>query len=226
MYWLFQDRIIKLVDDDWWEVQAQLISYSCAMLEYCDKNKNSAETEKLMELLFATLNKPGVASLKTVALSSMAPQLKKHVSLCPLYCDLLLALTDEERRHLLNQSADNDEQLQLGASTVFKITSIPQSWYSFGIMQAMTKKIQEDNLQALDVPHFDIFDACLSAAGKSDEDLQSWQTLFKELQSYIFGSLSNEEMCESASEVIVKFFKLLQADALKVQVLYWILIFL
>lgn len=112
----------------------------------------------------------------------------------------------------------------MGSSCSFKIISWPSVWFSLGITQALKEKIYELKLQHLELPHYDILGACVPTTMTNDEEQQSWLDLFKELQNLLYVGLCDEDFCSFAAEVLLKFFTLLQAEALKVIVLCTIII--
>lgn len=57
------------------------------------------------------------------ALSCLAGRLKKHIQLCSLYCNLLLMLSEDERRQFFDQAPDDVYSIQ-----VCQMTSILIYW--------------------------------------------------------------------------------------------------
>lgn len=156
--------------------------------------------------------------LKTIALSCLAPRLKNHPSLCKLYTSLLLGLPDNERVVLLEQPASRIDVIQVGSYCQHEINSIPFNWDSLGIARELAQHIQSNNLETMDMHHFDILNACVATADsnhEADESVQEWTTVFELLQNHLFAGLCDGDLCKVSCQVILKFFKMLRANAIR-----------
>ena len=85
----------------------------------------------------------------------------------------------------------------------------------------MTNYIKSNELDNYEIQHYDIMNACVSTVANlalvaaNDKKYQEWLQVFHDNQNYLFVGLCDEELCEMASQLLVKFFKLLKEDALK-----------
>jgi hypothetical protein len=207
-----------MVQDDWWEVQAQLIVVACKLLGYMDQNDESQPSAQVYDLLRSILqSREHNTNLKKIALSYIAPLLATHDSLVDTFVGILLEIPEYDRLALLEQPSDSVNQVQVGSSLAYQIVSIPYNWDSLAVAKSLTNIIKEHNLSLYELQHYDIMNTCVSTVGElSDrEDMIPWETVFVENQNLLFAGLSDEENCEVAADLILKFYVLLQADALK-----------
>lgn len=142
-----------MVEDDWWEIQAQLIVVCSKLLMYTEvSNAESHPSMQICRLLLNVLNSGDHnTNLKAIALSYIAPILKTHVILTDTYVNLLLSLPEEDRVTLLEQPSSSVQVLQIGSSLPYHIVSIPFTWDSLSIAQTLMKQIKEEKIEHYEI---------------------------------------------------------------------------
>jgi hypothetical protein len=213
------NRLIELTNDDWWDIHAQIVVICSQLLYHVEaSDERSAE---IYNLIHTCLLKQKNPNMQTIVLSYTAPHLKLHPSLIDMYTITLLNLPEDERVSLLEQPSDAIDILQLGSSCSYNIVSIPFTWYSIGIVKSLTNYIVSKELDNYEIQHYDILNACVSTVGnlcgelENAQEYQEWLQIFKKNQNHLYVGLCDEDLCEMAAQLLVKFYKLLKDDALK-----------
>ena len=227
---LWTPSIEPLIHDSWWEVTAQLVVLGSKCLTeltklyMIDSIKNYEEA--IVQLLVSLLQKEMNSILKHIVLSYLSPHLKKYsTQFSDLFLDVLFSLSEEERVSLLEQPSNHVELLQIGNSQhKFPILSIPFSWDSLTVGKQLASRVV--HLDHLEIEHYDVLNACVSVAliEVSEEEEEKvfkdtlpseWLLIYEQLQNHFYVGLVDEELCEMASQLLVKFYSILRKEVVK-----------
>ncbi len=77
-------------------------------------------------------------------------------------------------------------------------------WSSSGLAEALDKFVQESQLEFFEAKHIQILFGCLEQ-NIEDNQLQTWLSIYKDLQKYIFISLADRNICQIAASIIKRF---------------------
>merc|ERR1719359_1294088 len=111
-----ESSFLPLVRDSWWEVQAQLLLLTSALLNrIAEANEEWKPSEEIVEELLNTVqqifNAPGTSKIiLQVGLCGLAPCLTTWSSLIPAYVRVLLGQKEPLRRRLLAPQPTEDGQ--------------------------------------------------------------------------------------------------------------------
>jgi hypothetical protein len=212
------ERIKGLSTDDWWEIHAQIIVL-CSQLLHSPEltEENCEDIFSLLRNVIANQKNPNIS---TILLSYIAPHLKAHPSIVDSYTQVLLELPEEERVTLLEQPSDAVDLLQVGSSCTYNIISIPFTWHSIGIAQSLSNYITTQQLDNYEIQHYDIMNACVSTTANltvatNEKEYFQWLQVFEDNKNYLFAGLCDEELCSMASNLLIKFYRLLREDTMK-----------
>ncbi|EFC46503.1 hypothetical protein NAEGRDRAFT_65518 [Naegleria gruberi] len=225
---LWSQSIEPLENDNWWEVTAQLIVLTSKCLTQVKKLYMVDNIQEHEDILIAFLERLLArelsSTLKSIILSYVSSHLKTYSDrLTSVYLDILFSITEEERVALLEQPSNHVELLQVGNSQYkFPIMSIPFEWDSLTVAKVVSDQVV--NLDHLEVEHYDVLNACISIAqldqpedDKTFKDScpSEWLEIYDRLQNHFFVGLVDEELCEMAAQLIVKFFSVLKKEVVK-----------
>lgn len=81
----------------------------------------------------------------------------------------------------------------------------PLDWNSAGLAEALDRQVQREQLERFESRHIEILYGCLER--EIDENrLETWLKIYKDLQKYIFISLTDLSICDIAASIVKKFF--------------------
>ncbi|KAL9649782.1 hypothetical protein ABK040_009596 [Willaertia magna] len=219
-------KIMQMINDNWWEIQAVIIVLCSKILSQIRKlymvELQQTYQKRVLETLLYILNKELNSNTKHVALSYLATHTKYYnEDITNIYLELLLSLNDNERVALLEQQSNEIHILQVGNSQQkFAIRSIPFVWDCLNVATKLTFKIVD--LDHLEIEHYDILNVCVSVVllqQEYDNDFESseseWLNIYEKLQSHFYVGLCDEELCEMASQLLLKFYSVLKREVIK-----------
>jgi len=110
-----------------------------------------------------------------------------------------------------------------GNTDKYRTFGAPNEWNSLFVAQALEKYVISNNLENLEWPHIEIFEACLKQDFK-EEELDQWLVIFSSLKNYFFISLCYRDFSNTSIEILKKFFchSIMQSNILKVNLSYYI----
>lgn len=206
------DRLVKLRDDSWWEVRAQLIIVSAALLQRMTPVTEADAVKSLVELV-VSLMQPSAGPLQLrVAVAYISPLVRTHNALMQPFIAAALALPSAERMKLLDRAAPRDQLPVWGVSGgKYRLPCAAASWPADAVCRALTAHITAASLEHLDVEHYELLLAllrpatgpgiaktvALSAPGAGEA--------FKALQNHLFVGLCDVECCSLAIDVLEAF---------------------
>mmetsp|Transcript_3445 Transcript_3445/g.13121 ORF Transcript_3445/g.13121 Transcript_3445/m.13121 type:complete len:803 (-) Transcript_3445:184-2592(-) len=215
---MVQSLLLPMVEEPWWEVRAQLLVLSSRLL--LQMSQDDPLTSTLYQIINLILSENLTPHVYTIAVSYLAPCLTMHPSLTFLYTQTLLnGLSEQERLALLEQDPDHVETLQLGASSMYEIVSLPFAWDSLLVARSIVQIVEKEDIDQFSMAHYDILEACINVAQLDLQERTSttdeWFAIFEKCKGHLFAGLMDEENCEFASNVLLQFMKVLGEDTLK-----------
>ena len=79
-------------------------------------------------------------------------------------------------------------------------------WSSCGLAEALDAYVHEHHLDYFEAKHIQILYGCLEQ-DLDPSKLDNWIKIYKDLQKYIFISLTDRSICDIAASIIKKFFE-------------------
>ena len=82
----------------------------------------------------------------------------------------------------------------------------PLVWSSCGLAESLDTFVHENQLNRFEAKHIQILYGCLEQELDTNK-LDHWMKIYKDLQKYIFISLTDRNICDIAASIIKKFFE-------------------
>ena len=196
------DRMLDLVHDDWWEVQAQLAVAASTMLRLIgEDHPRAVDVYSLVQALLVP-DAP-VLALK-VGLSAVAPTLASHPALLPHFVDVLLA-AHEVRAALVHSHAD-EHVLHVSSScrSEYRLPPMASQWYGLGVAQTIVAQVKDAGLGNLGAERIELLAAAVSAPF-APEDVDLWRGVFADLKDFILIELCDDKVCALVAQILTKF---------------------
>lgn len=199
-------RLSVLLDDPWWEVQAQLAALAAALLRTGDCGPHA---QKLVDMLTRLLDRRSPA-VQSAALCSAVPLLGSVQALLPPFVASLLALPPTQRSLLL---AQGDAPVALpGAGSHIEMQPL-RSWQPLPVAVELMSSAKAASLDHLDREHAEVIQALVSDT-LEPEDADAWGAWLVEYKDYLYVSLCDEELCEPMAAAMLSLFAFLGDGAL------------
>jgi hypothetical protein len=209
-------RLEPMVEDSWWEVQAQLLQACAALLGRIDAVDGSAPrvysiAESIMTKYFSSTN------IQKIGLTCLAGCIGSHPTLCKAYVRCLMNLPHHFRLNLLGPVEDVEPVNVLGNTAAnYEIDSLPARWDSLKVAAAAVDIIFEGEEMRgnLEKEHVAVIQAAVSSlSGEMDGvSLAAWSDLFTSMKDYFYISLVDEELCEGAVAIFDSFLSFLPSQ--------------
>lgn len=221
-----------LVNDDWWEVKAQLVILAARLLRRCTASAEEDQgedpsvpppTEDQVEALLgivAQCFRPNLSkNVLQVGLSELAPCLSSYRSLIPNFVNILLAHPHPLRRRLLGL---DENRAEVGArrlayvmgtsSRLYEEAPITMTWPAVAVARCFAEHVSETSLNHFETEHMEVLTSCLPEGDfePGTEETQEWLWVYEKLKDYIFVALVDPELHIPACGLIRRFW--LSAD--------------
>lgn len=199
------NRLQDLVEDENWEVRAQLVLCCSYLLDHtAESSDNAARVRYIIAQVLATSASP---NLIKVALSYLAKTLTTHPGVADAYLAALLAAPADLRENLLGPQ-DKVAGVDLLGRVVgnYRIISLPTEWSAQAISSALVRLVRSKSLSNLSAAHLSVFRHCAEAiaheATSSVEVRERWVQLFQDLKDYVYVALCDVELCTEACNTL------------------------
>jgi len=204
-------RLEPMVEDGWWEVQAQLLEACAALLARLTSDDEAAP--RLYTIADTIMSRYTSPNIQKIGLSCLANCLTMHPQLCTSYVQRLLALPHHFRMNLLGPSSDVEPVQILGATASnYIIDSLPASWPGYIVAKTVVDMIFEAKLANLEREHVAVLHAVLAnLPPPTEEEIPAWSALFVSMKDYFYVSLCDEELCEGAVGIFEALLSILPA---------------
>jgi len=87
----------------------------------------------------------------------------------------------------------------------YRTYGAPQEWNALFMTQALQRVVEKENLQSLEWPHIEIFDACTQTEFNA-KDLTEWHVIFQRMKNHFLVALCYRHFSLPAIRVLKKFF--------------------
>ena len=125
------------------------------------------------------------------------------------YLEILLTCPENIRSTTLemNPLPGTEEEIYVSGSNTekYRTYGAPQEWNALFVSQALQKVVEKENLQSLEWPHIEIFDACTQTDIES-RDLEEWHGIFTKMKNHFLVALCYRHFSLPAIRVLKKFF--------------------
>ena len=162
----------------------------------------------LLDLIARIFHKAANINVQKIGLVYLAKVLNFYPDLCARYLEVLLSVEDDVRESVLDIQPENQGEYNIVLSSTsfrYKVAGAPLVWSSVGLAEALDKFVQEQSLEFFEAKHIQILYGCLEQP-IDDAKIDTWLAIYKDLQKYIFISLTDHTICGIAASIIKKFF--------------------
>eukprot|EP00903_Cladosiphon_okamuranus_P019641 g18059.t1 len=214
-------------EDSSWEVQAQMVVASCAVLDVFPGDPDLLGEEKttLLSIISSCLHPAAPSEVRRIGLSAVAPVLSRSMStLPPLFLSVLLSLAPEDREAMLDDkpptSAGPAEARLLVESQngIIRLVPLPLEWDSLVVARALSEEMEgardADISSPVGLAHLQVLAACVSSQCRNDggdgglEEAplgQEWVEVFERLGYHVFDALCHPRGVALALRVLGSF---------------------
>lgn len=205
-------RLEPMVEDSWWEVQAQLLQACAALLSRIGpEDENAARVYAIADTIMTRYTSPNI---QKIGLTCLAGSIEAHPQMCKSYVQYLFSLPHHFRMNLLGPVEEVEPVQILGATASnYDIDSLPSRWNSYKVAAAAVELILEAKLANLEKEHIAVLQAAVASAadGVADDEVAPWGELFVSMKDFFYVSLCDEELCDGAVEIFESFLSFLPA---------------
>ena len=206
-------RLEPMVEDGWWEVQAQLLQACAALLSRISaEDENATRVYAIADTIMTRYTSPNI---QKIGLTCLAGCIEAHPEMCRSYVQFLLNLPHHFRMNLLGPAEEVEPVQILGATASnYEIDSLPARWNSYKVAQATVDIIFEGKLPNLEKEHIAVLHAAAASAadGVTEEETVAWGELFGSMKDFFYVSLCDEELCDGAVGIFDSFLSFLPAE--------------
>lgn len=208
----------ELVNDGWWEVQAQLLQLCAQLLLHLANGHGSAEESEaansLLTIVAGLFGALGTSKIVLqVGLCALVKTLQHYPILLQAYVSVLLGQPANLRQRLLQGGSKLDEGTVLPprrlayvmgtSSRLYEECCIRDFWPSVEIARTLAVQAESTRLDNFEPEHLEVLTACLPAPSV---DLgEEWLTVFEKVKAYVFVALVDPSLHLGAREVVRRF---------------------
>jgi len=207
-------KLDALVDEGWWEVQAQLGRLCGALLapskamHFDDANDPAA----IVGLLSKALANRCPAA-QAVVLSSAAPVLASHPALLPPFVESLVAVElPPPMRAVL--CGDAPIRLPMAGGAILTAAPLPSSWPVLMVATELMATARAHALDTLEPAYAEVLSALLAPSSLSSGAGLDWSAWLKANKDYLYVALCDEELCVPVTTALKPLFAFLKEEAL------------
>jgi hypothetical protein len=205
-------RLEPMVEDAWWEVQAQLLQACAALLSRIGADdENAGRVYAIANTIMTRYTSPNI---QKIGLTCLAGSIEAHPQMCKSYVQYLFSLPHHFRMNLLGPVEEVEPVQILGATASnYDIDSLPSRWNSYKVAAAAVELIFEAKLSNLEKEHVAVLQAAVASAadGVADDEIGPWGELFVTMKDFFYVSLCDEELCDGAVGIFESFLSFLPA---------------
>lgn len=207
------DRIEVLLNDEWWEVHAQLLLIASWMLE---KHGNMEKYARWAQhIILHIMKQTCTISLLLIGMSVTVGLLKNFPELSSCYASALLSIPDEIRRAVLSgDSVDSCVQLMEHAVGVYQLPrNTPMEWHALSVVNGLMTLVELENLGSLSPSHLEVLNVACSCIPDTEHDV--WAEWFNgNAKRLLYIALCHENACHLARTTLLSIFKTLPDDSI------------
>lgn len=197
------NRMTELVADEWWEVRAQLLVASSALLRVI--GEDHPRCQELYQLIESILLSDTQTNVQKIGLSAISSNLASHPYLLRSFVSSLL-VNHEARHSLLSGKSDIPLVIPSSCRSEYRLTPLPVTWYSLGIAQTIASHVRDGGLGNMGAERIELLAAALvNMPSFAANEIDQWKTVFDDLKDYILVELCDEKICDLVVLILKKF---------------------
>lgn len=223
-----------LCNDEWWEVQAQLVRLGALLLQQLAPQRGTEEAghgnedgsasgtskpedvvpevtvESMIEDVLNIVSRLFVVSnsknVLQVGLSGLVHVLQEYPTLLPNYVAVLLGQTPELRRRLLDEGGERQRRSYVvgNATCMYEETCLPDVWPHLDIAKTLAMQLEAMQLTKVEEEHLEVLSASLPFFFE-DEEADEWLHVFEKVKQHLFTALVDSHLHLLSGQVIKKF---------------------
>ncbi|CAN0294858.1 unnamed protein product [Ectocarpus sp. 6 AP-2014] len=216
-------------EDPSWEVQAQIVVASCAVLEAFphDSDRLGEEKTTLLSTIAKCLHPAAPAEVRKIGLSAVAPVMSRSVStLPPVFISVLVSLAPTDREAMLGlvdkpvspTTPGEEDHLRIETQNgTIRLLPLPLEWDSLAVARALSEEVEGDQETDIGSPtglaYMQVLAACVASQCNREGDAgldqaplgQEWVEVFERLGHRVFEALFDPEGVALALRVLRSF---------------------
>ncbi|CBJ30288.1 conserved unknown protein [Ectocarpus siliculosus] len=226
----FLSTMMKMAHEDpSWEVQAQVVVASCAVLEAFphDSDRLGDEKTTLLSTIAKCLHPAAPAEVRKIGLSAVAPVMSRSVStLPPVFISVLVSLAPTDREAMLGlvdkpvspTTPGEEDRLRIETQNgTIRLLPLPLEWDSLAVARALSEEVEGDQDVDIGSPtglaYMQVLAACVASQCNREGDAgldqaplgQEWVEVFERLGHRVFEALFDPEGVALALRVLRSF---------------------
>ena len=209
--------------EKWWEVQAQLLSFSGTFIASIGSIEPTAELSRqvescidlVLDMIRVLLHVHSSTAVREWGLHALAGALHFGEPISTLFLDVLITLEEPKRLFLLGFSEapiGNQQLMLLGMPSStgldFVLESMTSRWSPLNVARAVETTVRLNRLDRLQPEHMEVLNACVSSALElmPGRELQGeWLELYSALVDYIFVAICDPHCVNNAVAIVLNF---------------------
>lgn len=208
-------RLEPMVEDSWWEVQAQLLQACAALLSRIAAGDEAAP--RIYAIAEGIMTRYTSPNIQKIGLTCLAGCIGDHPPMCKAYVRCLMNLPHHFRLNLLGPVEDVEPVQILGnTATNYEIDSLPARWNGYKVAAAAVELIFEGDERRgnLEKEHVAVLQAAVANVTEvASEEVALWGELFTSMKDFFYVSLVDEDLCEGAVSIFESFLAILPAES-------------
>ncbi len=196
----------SLVSDTWWEIHAQLLVVSAAVLS--ELPVGSSLAVPIYEIVEECLTPASSVNIKNLGLSYLAKTVSTHPRLADCLSRVLMSMNADTQRLILEpQEAPISLPIVGSSGAKYYLAHLPSEWNGVVIAQALAGEIKAAVLENLEVEHLNVLLACMSpslanVSAFTDDNQENWYSVFSDLQNYIYVALCDPTCTDLSANIL------------------------
>lgn len=166
-------------------------------------------TPMLFQIIYEIFTPDAPKATLKIGLIYLAKIMDFYPDFTAKYLEILLTCPENIRSSTLEMDPlpGTEEEIYVSGSNTekYRTYGAPQEWNSLFVSQALQKVCTVENLEQLEWPHIEIFDAC-TQVDFADKDLDAWLEILSMMKQRFFFALCIREFSIPTLRILKKFF--------------------
>ena len=203
----FENVIINMIIDNWWEIQANLIIFCCNLLSRF--NYRHSISIKVYETLNELLNNPNrdlCPKVIKIALYHLSSVIEGHKRMHAIFTNILLKYDQVRSLLLVNKQFNQYITFSYGVIIEIECICLLNGWQGWIPCLCIADLIAQSNLGNLLASHLEIILGIIGHLNEFPmEQSIEWKQVFIKLKDYLLVELCDPNHCISISNCLLKF---------------------
>ena len=203
----FEQIIMNMIDENWWEIHANLIILSCNLLSRFNyRHPISSKIYETLSLLLNNKNSDLCPKVIKIAIYNLSSVIEGHQKMYTIFTNLLLKYDDIRASLLGNKSFNQEIIFSYGKICSISCIALIDGWQGWIPCLCVSDLIKQSNLGNLLPAHLEIILGTIGHLNEFPmEQSIEWKRVFIELKDYLLVELCDPSHCISISNVLLKF---------------------